>query len=232
MKRLQLVFLSVSTLIFTTTSALFAAPIGVPGATVGANKSDISAEANFLFDRDITGNAGGGTAEGTQAFAKGTVGLTDRVDLVVRLGFGDFKVKDQSPSTLNIDSGVGPAFGLGLKATWAQMPDANLKIGTVLQTTHLRSKDGDSRFGWTEYDAAIGAFLDSGSRSLRAGDAALIPYGGVVWSGLDINGAALEDKTFGIFVGVLARFAGNLHVGIELRVPDQTALGVEAGFSF
>src|SRR3569832_1188521 len=105
MKRLQLMFLTVFTLIFTTASGLIAAPIGVPGATVGANKSDIRAEANFLFDRDITGASGGGTAEGTQAFAKGSVGLTDRVDLVVQQNNNDFKIKDQSPSSANIDTG-------------------------------------------------------------------------------------------------------------------------------
>lgn len=231
MKRFQLMLMSVSLLVFAAAPALFAAPIGVPGATVGANRSVVGVEANFLFDRDLSGPLGG-KAEGTQAFAKGAVGLSDRVDLNVRLGFGDFQVKNRRPSSTNIDSGVGPAFGLGIKTTWAQMPDANLKVGTVLQTVQLRSKDGSTRFGWTEYDAALGVFLDAGSRSPRAGEAALIPYGGVVWSGLDIDGVALEDKAFGIFLGVLAKVAGNIHVGVELRIPDQTALGVEAGFSF
>lgn len=232
MKRFQLMFLSVSVFVLTTAPALFAAPIGVPGATVGANKSVIGAELNFLTDRDLTGAAGGGTAESTQAFAKGAVGLTDRVDLNVRIGLGAFKVKDRSPSSANIDTDAGPAFGVGLKTTWAELPDANLKIGTVLQTVRIRAKDGDTRFGWSEYDAAIGAYLDAGSHTPRAGEVALIPYGGVVWSGIDIDGVALEDKTFGVFLGVQARIGGNFYAGVELRVPDQTAIGIEAGFTF
>lgn len=228
MKRFQLLFWSVSVFIATMATSLFAAPIGVPGATVGANKSNVGAEVNFVFDRDLA--SPGGTAESTQVFAKGEVGLTDRVDLNIRLGFGQFEIKDVPGG--KIDTDVGPAFGVGFKTTWAQIPDAGLKVGSVLQTVRLRAKDGDTRFSWSEYDAALGVYLDSGARSPRAGQAALVPYGGVVWSGLDINGGAVEDDTFGLFLGVLARIGGNLHVGVELRVPDQTSLGINAGLSF
>lgn len=227
MKQFQLMFWSVTILIATTTASLFAAPIGVPGATAGANKSEVGAEINFVFDRDLA--SPGGTAESTQVFAKGDLGLTDRVDLIIRLGFGQFETKDVPGG--KIDTDIGPAFGVGFKTTWAQIPDAGLKIGSVLQTVRLRAKDGDTRFAWSEYDAALGIYLDSG-RSPRAGQAALLPYGGIVWSGLDINGAGVEDETFGIFLGIVARLAGNLHVGIELRIPDQTSLGINAGFSF
>ncbi len=227
MKRFQLMFLSVGVFIAIMSTSLFAAPIGVPGATVGANKSVIGPELNFVFDRDL---AAGGEAESTQAFAKGEVGLTDRVDLNMRIGFGQFELKN-IPGP-DVDTDAGPAFGLGLKVTWAQIPDANVKIGSVLQTVRIRAEDGDNRFSWSEYDAALGVYLDAGSHSPRAGQAALVPYGGIVWSGLDINGGAAEDDTFGLFLGVLARMGGNFQVGIELRIPDQTALGINAGFAF
>ncbi len=225
MKRFQFTFLLISFFIFTMTPSLFAAPIGIPGATVGANKSVIGPELNFVFDRDLSGT---GSVESTQVFAKGEVGLTDRIDLDIRLGFGQFKVKDV-PGGANTD--IGPAFGVGFKATWAQIPDANIKIGTVLQTVRLRAKDNGNRFGWSEYDAALGAYLDAGPRSPRAGQASLIPYGGVVWSGLDLDGRAAEDNTFGIFLGLAARVS-NFYATVELRVPEQTALGINAGFSF
>lgn len=228
MKRFQFLFLSVSLFIATMATSLLAAPIGVPGATMGANKSDVGAEANFVFDRDLA--SPGGKVESTQFFAKGEVGLTDRVDLNLRLGFGSFETKDVPGGKISTD--VGPAFGVGFKTTWAQIPDAGLKVGTVLQTVRLRGKDGDSRHSWSEYDAALGAYLDAGSRSPRAGQAALVPYGGVVWSGLDIDGGPAEDQTFGIFLGVLARIGGNIQVGIELRVPEQTSLAISAGFVF
>jgi len=216
MKRFQFLFLSVTLFIATMASSLSAAMIGVPGATAGANKSVVGAELNFLTDRDLTF---GGEAESTQAFAKGEVGLTDRVDLLIRIGFGDF----EGPGT---DTDFGPAFGVGFKTTWAQIPDANLKIGSVLQTTRIRAEDDSERLGWAEYDAALGAFLDS------RGSQAIIPYGGVAWSGIDIDGGAAEDDSFGFFLGVLARLGGNFQVGVELRIPDQTAIGATAGFIF
>lgn len=223
MKRFQLMFLSVTVIIAAMTAPLFAAPIGVPGATVGANKSVVGAEVNFLTDRDL---ASGGEAESMQAFAKGEVGLTDRVDLNIRIGFGQFEIKDAPGPALDTDA--GPAFGVGFKTTWAEIPDANLKIGTVLQTVRIRAEDGADREIWAEYDAAIGAFLDSG-RSGRG--QAVIPYGGAVWSGVDTPRGA-EDDAFGFFLGVLAKLGGNLQAGVELRVPDQTAISANIGFVF
>lgn len=226
MKRFQFMFSLVTIFIATMATPLLAAPIGVPGATIGANKSVVGAELNFLTDRDLST----GEAESTQAFAKGEVGLTDRVDLNIRIGFGQFELK--SIPGPDVDTDAGPAFGMGLKTTWAQIADANLKIGSVLQTVRIRGEDGDARFGWSEYDAALGLYLDAGSSSPRAGQAALVPYGGIVWSGLDINGGAVEDDTFGFFLGLLAKIGGNFQAGVELRVPDQTALALNLGFIF
>ncbi|NKE69284.1 hypothetical protein [Candidatus Manganitrophus noduliformans] len=217
MKRFQFMFFLVTVFIATMATSLSAAPIGVPGATAGANKSVISAELNLLTDRDLTG---GGEVESTQAFAKGEVGLTDRVDLIIRLGVGDFEGG-------GVDTDFGPAFGVGFKTTWAEISDVNLKIGTVFQTTRIRAEDDSTRFGWAEYDAALGAFLDSrGSRQ------AVIPYGGVAWSALDVEGRASEDDAFGFFLGALARLGGNFQVGVEFRIVDQTAISANAGFVF
>lgn len=208
-------------------SALLAAPIGIPGATIGANKSAVGPEVYFLFDRNMEG---GGGLESTQAFAKGEVGLTDRIDLNVRLGFGDFRVNGRGPE--NFDTDTGPAYGLGLKATLAAIPDARLKVGAVLQSTRVRAEASGKRIGWNEDDAAIGVYLDGGVAAPRAGEAVLIPYGGIAWSGVDINGAAVENDTFGIFLGVAARIGANFRVGVELRVPEQTSLGIFANLKF
>ncbi|WDT77323.1 MAG: hypothetical protein MPW16_08915 [Candidatus Manganitrophus sp.] len=217
MKRFQFMFFLVTIFIATMATSLSAAPIGVPGATAGANKSVVGAELNLLTDRDLTG---GGEVESTQAFAKGEVGLTERVDLIVRIGVGDF----EGPG---VDTDFGPAFGVGFKTTWAEIPDANLKIGTVLQTTRIRAEDDSTRLGWAEYDAALGAFLDS-----RGSKQAVVPYGGVAWSALDIEGTAQEDDAFGFFLGALARLGGNFQVGVEFRIVDQTAISANAGFVF
>lgn len=207
------------------TGTAHAAAIGVPGATLGSNKSMLGVEVNSLFDRDLEG----GDLEGLQILAKGEVGLTDRVDLTLRFGFG------QANGTFvnSFDTETGPAYGLGFKVTWAAVPDANLKIGTVAQTVQLRAKDDDNRITLTEYDLAIGAFLDMpGNRAPRAGEIGILPYGGLVWSGVDVQGVGAEEDTFGVFLGLAAKLGGNLQVGVELRIPEQTTLSIFAGLAF
>lgn len=222
MKRFLFLLIMLSIMLEMTAQA---APIGVPGATAGANKSIVGTEVNFLFDRDLDGP---GSIESLTAFAKGQIGLNDRVDLLMRLGFGQFDI-----DSAGIHTDIGPAFGIGFKTTWAAIPDVNLKIGSVAQTTQLRVKDGGDRLAFTEYDLALGAYIDTpSSRSARAGDVVLLPYGGLAYSGVDLNGNASEKRAFGLFGGVALKMGSNVHVGIELRVADQTALAVEAGIAF
>lgn len=202
-----------------------AAPIGIPGATAGANKSIVGTEVNFLFDRDL---AGPGEIESLQAYAKGEIGINERVDLIMRLGFGQF---DVDPG--DVHSNIGPAFGVGFKTTWAAIPDAKLKIGSVAQTVRLRAKDGGDRLSFTEYDLAIGGYVDAPiGRTPRAGEVIFLPYGGLVFSGVDVNGGAAEENAFGLFMGLAMRMGGNVLVGVELRIPEQTALAVQASVAF
>ncbi|MFY9270270.1 MAG: hypothetical protein WAO55_11055 [Candidatus Manganitrophaceae bacterium] len=226
MKRFQRMFFWVIPILIITTRSLWAAPIGVPGATLGTNKSAIGPELNFVLDRDL---AGGGEVESVQAYAKGEIGLTDRVDLNLRVGFGDFEIKNGNQK---INTDTGPAFGVGFKVTWAAISNTNLKIGSVFQTVRLRAEENNNRRGWSEYDAALGLYYDAGSQSPRAGEAVLVPYGGVAWSGLDLTGSPAEEKTFGVFMGLLAKIGGNFHVGLELRFPEQTSLGLQALFTY
>jgi hypothetical protein len=206
-----------------------AAPIGVPAATAGAGKTVLGGEINVLMDRDLT--VGNAEAEASQFFAKGTLGIDDRLDLDFRLGFGDF----QASGPLDIDTDLGPAFGVGMRITWANIPDVGLKIGSVFQTTRIRAEDSGNRVGWAEYDAALGASMDlTGTRDSkpRATQFGLIPYGGFAWSGLDIDGGAAEDDAFGIFLGLGAKAQGNFQFGAEVRLIDQAALSVNAGMAF
>lgn len=222
--------IATTTIIGTFAVTAHAAPLGVPAATAGAGKTALGGELNVVIDRDLTGNAG--EAESTQLMAKGTIGVDDRLDLDFRIGFGDFKADG-----LNIDTEFGPAFGAGMRITWANIPDANIKIGSVFQTLRIRGEDDatSTRVGWTEYDAALGVTLDlagSTDPKQRATQFGLLPYGGFAWSGLDINGSALEDNSFGVFLGVGAKAQGNLQFGAELRLVDQTALSVNGSMSF
>jgi hypothetical protein len=205
-----------------------AAPLGVPAATTGAGKTTLGAEVNVLVDRDLTS---GQEADSSQIFAKGTIGIDERLDLDFRLGFGDFGVDPNAA----IDTDIGPAFGVGMRVTWATIPSANLKVGSVFQTTRIRAEDTNIRVGWTEYDAALGVSLDmAGSRDpkRRQTEFGLVPYGGFAWSGLDLDGNAAEDDAFGLFVGLNAKAQGNVTFGVELRLVDQTAVSLGAGTTF
>lgn len=208
-----------------------AAPLGVPAATTGAGKTALGGEINVVMDRDLSG--GSLEAESSQFLAKGSIGVDDRLDLDFRLGFGDFKVDGTT-----LDTDLGPAFGAGMRITWASIPDANLKIGSVFQTMRIRAQnDGPSsvRASWSEYDAALGVTLDlagPGDPKQRSTQFGLMPYGGFAWSGLDLGGTPSEDDAFGIFLGLAAKAQGNFQFGAEMRLVDQAALSVNAGMTF
>jgi hypothetical protein len=210
-------------------AAVEAAPIGVPAATTGAGKTTLGGEVNILLDRDLTGT-GGLEAESSQAYAKGTIGVDDRLDLVFRLGFGDFSIDPGG-----FDTDIGPAFGAGMKVTWANLPEANLKIGSVFQTLRIRADETNLRSSWTEYDAALGVSMDmtaSRDPKKRPTEFALVPYAGFAWSGVDVEGGPVEDDSFGLFLGLGAKSRSNVTFGIELRLVDQTALALNVGMAF
>src|SRR3990172_5258759 len=206
-----------------------AAPIGVPAATTGTGKTTLGGEVNILLDRDLTG--GGLEAESSQVYAKGTIGVDDRLDLVFRLGFGDFSIDPGG-----FDTDIGPAFGAGMKVTWANLPEANLKIGSVFQTLRIRADETNLRSSWTEYDAALGVSMDmtaSRDPKKRQTEFALVPYGGFAWSGVDLDTlGAIEDDSFGLFLGFNAKAQSNFNFGVELRLVDQTALSLGASMAF
>jgi hypothetical protein len=129
----------------------------------------------------------------------------------------------------NIDTDLGPAFGIGFKTTWASFPQSHVKIGSVFQTTYTRTEDSSVRVGFNEYDAALGATLDmnlSPDRKQRSSQLLLMPYGGFAWSGLDIDGIAVEDDSFGLFLGLQAKTGKAVSFGAEVRLIDQTAIGL------
>jgi hypothetical protein len=214
-------------------TAAEAAPIGVPAATTGAGKTTLGGEVNLLLDRDLEGTST--EAESSQVFATGTLGVDDRLDLVFRLGLGDVTI---STPAGDVDTDLGSAFGVGFKVTWATIRDANLKVGSVFQTTRIRADldAGPGRASWSEYDAALGVAFDTEGGvdpKKRTTEFALMPYGGFAWSGVD-NGVAggQEDDSFGLFGGLAAKTRGGFNFGVELRLVDQTALSLGASMAF
>ncbi len=208
-----------------------AAPIGIPAATTGAGRTSLGGEVNLLLSRDL--ETSGQDAESSQAFVKGAIGVDDRLDLEFRLGFGDVTINQPGGS---VDTDIGPAFGVGFKTTWASIPDAHLKIGSVFQTLRIRADQGTARASWAEYDAALGAVLDTRATvDPKKGGAEfiLMPYGGFAWSGVDnFVAGGQEDESFGLFLGLGAKSRSNVTLDLELRLVDQTALALSAGMVF
>lgn len=202
-------------------SPVSAAPIGVPGATVGKDQSTVGLEFNFLLDRDLDGAP---DTEGMTVLAKGQVGLTQRVDLLYRFGFGRFESNGK-------DSDAGPAFGVGAKVTWAAIDNIRLKIGSVAQMLQIRADKDGSRMAFKEYDFALGVYLDSGTAASLEKRALLTTYGGLAFSAVEVAGA-LEDNSVGVFAGLLMKMNQTTEIGAELRFIDQTALAVYANFAF
>lgn len=210
-----------------TVSTVRAAPIGIPGATVGADQSTIGLELDFLIDRNIDGATK--DLEGMNLFARGDLGVTKRMDLFVRLGFGRFEIG-------GADTDTGPAYGFGAKVTWAAIPGAKLKIGSVVQMTQVRADQKSARASYQAYDVAIGVFMDGEQSSQKKG-AFLSSYGGLVFSSADIEGgspaiALKENGSYGFFGGLLMNMNQRSTLGIELRVVDQTSLSFYTAFDF
>jgi len=208
-------------------TAVHAAPIGVPGATVGVDQSTVGVELDFLVDRDL--EASGQDAEGMTLFAKGEIGVTNRIDFLARLGFGRFESGGS-------DSDAGPAVGFGTKVTWAAIPNAGIKIGSVAQITQIRADKGNARESLRTYDLALGLFADAGLTASSQGKGlVLTTYGGLVFSSVDIEGrtvAAKEDNSYGLFAGLLMNMNRRSNVGIEVRLVDQTALTLYSSIVF
>jgi hypothetical protein len=74
------------------------------------------------------------------------------------------------------------------------------------------------------------------SSSSSMGGLMLRTYGGIAWSGVDVEksgGSALkEDSSFGLFVGILMDLNKKMQLGVELRIPEQTALSFYTTYSF
>lgn len=207
-------------------SIVDAAPIGVPGATIGVDQSNVGVELDFLIDRNI--DRASKDLEGMNLFARGDIGVTQRIDFFARLGFGRFEIGGS-------DTDTGPAFGLGAKVTWAAIPDANLKIGSVMQMTQIRADQKGVRASYKAYDLALGVFTDN--LSIQKGSAMLSTYGGIVLSSADVEGGGSnvilkENGSYGFFVGALINMNRRATAGIELRLVDQTAISLYTAFPF
>lgn len=196
--------------------------IGDPTLTNGAGRFGFGGELDFVFDRDIDTNDGG--LNTNRLFATGSYGFLDTWDGFVKLGLFNGEV---DPGGFDIDPGL--AVGVGTRGSFTNTGD--LRIGLLAQIIYFASEVdtiGAPDIDWFEVDVAPAI-------SWR-GLGQVVPYVGVKlsWVDGDIDGQFdfEGDDIFGIFGGATFAVSDTFTVGAELRVLDESAIGVYARFLF
>lgn len=229
----------------------YAASVG-EAETQGKGKVGIGVDQEFIFDRDMkyqkgTENMDWGKVEidsMSRTMAKISYGLLDNLDLYVKLGAADAKVKGKAydswvgtDGSFGVNTNNGFAWGLGAKATYELANDWFL--GTDVQ--YLRHKqdgrasytgdpDWDVKYTFQEWQVApyiakrIGKF---------------VPYAGVKYSDLRMNHKDIDgtikfkaDDNFGMFVGTGYKINDRLSLNAEGRFIDETAISVACTYKF
>ncbi len=198
--------------------------IGDPTLTNGAGRFGVGAELDFVFDHDIDFDGGGdGELETNRFFATGSYGFLQDLDGFVKVGFFN---GDLDPGSTDIDTGFG--IGGGVRGTFLRQGD--WRFGGLFQIQFFSSEldfPGNPDIDWLEFDVAAAA-------SYR-GFGQIVPYGGIKLGFIDgdIEGADFDqDDVFGIFGGASVAIMPQFTVGAELRLIDETAIGVYARYTF
>lgn len=195
--------------------------IGDPTLTTGAGRFGFGAELDFILDRDIEFDRGGDVNLDTNRFfVSGSYGFLQGLDGFVKLGLFNGELED-----VDVDTGLG--FGVGARGSFFQQ--GPWRFGGLFQILYFTSElDTGPDIDWIEVDLA-------GAVSYRA-LGQIVPYGGLKFSLIDGEvdpGADFEqDNLIGLFGGVSVALTPQISVGAELRLLDETALGIYGRFSF
>ncbi len=197
--------------------------IGDPTLTNGAGRFGIGAEMDFVLDRDVDFDPGGeGGVDTNRFFVTGSYGFLRNVDGFVKLGFFN---GETSPGDVDIDTGLG--LGAGVRASFLQQ--GNWHVGGLFQVLYFTSElDTGNDIDWFEFDLAAAV-------SYR-GLGQIVPYGGLKLSFMDgeIDGGPdfSQDTPIGIFGGVSVALTPQISIGGELRLIDESAIGIWARYTF
>ncbi len=194
-----------------------AGTVGNPTATVAQGSFLVGAEIDF-WERDMEFPGGVVEVEGTKILAKGTYGISDKVDVFGKIGVADAEYN-------GFDSGKDIAFGFGGKVNVYEK--GQIKAGVVAQILLWSVEDAGTEIDATEFDLAFGGRYEVN----REFDC----YGGLMFAMVegDIGGTDFdEDDPIGIFLGGEYDITPQAKSGVELRLMTETSFSFMANFAF
>ena len=189
-----------------------AGTVGNPTAIAGKGSFLLGGEIDF-WDRDFE-NGGTFDAEGTKILAKGTYGITDKIDVFGKLGMAEVE-----------NSGFEPAFGLGGKMNVYER--GQIKAGIVAQFLLWSGEDDGFDIDLMEIDLAFGGLYEVNKE--------FDCYGGIVLAMVDgdVDGSDFDAADpIGIFLGGEYDISPKAKAGIELRLISETSFAFMVSFAF
>jgi opacity protein-like surface antigen len=218
--------------------------------TQGRNKIGVGVDQEFIFDRDLKYQSGLENVESAKieidsmyrTMGKISYGLLDNLDLYVKLGTADAKVKGPMTfttvegGTYTANTSNAFAWGLGVKGNYEFAEDWLLGAD-VQYLRHRHSAD----FSWGEnswdgkllfQEWQVAPYL-----AKRIGN--FTPYAGVKYSDLRVDHKDADgkvkfkaDDNFGMFVGTGYKLNDRISLNVEGRFIDETAMSFDATYRF
>lgn len=243
--------------------AVYAASIG--GAeTQGKGKLSIGADESIVFNKDLKFKSASGLGatqtiknpeidKASQEMFKASYGLLDNLDVYVKLGAADYKIKADSyvgsskyaDEKINADTKF--AYGFGLKGVYEFGNDWLVGYDLQYLRSNHRAKDtetvvGGSSDSTTYKKALIQEWHIAPYLAKRINN--FTPYFGVRYSDmrLDMKNPSASgwtdnhkyeaDKNVGIFAGTDYKIGNNWKLNLEGRFIDETAMSFGATYKF
>jgi len=217
------------------------------------SERDMNFDGGTEFDGDATvpflaagDSIIGGSFESSRIMLRGSVGLSDWVDVFIHLGFADAdfsyqRIEGGAPEAISFSGDSDLAYGLGLKAAIA-----NVEGYQVYSNLQLFQSEVDGAY--TEDGVLLGTAEATIQEIQLAFFAAKTfdmwtPYGGLKFSELmveidrSILGTTFHeehkvDDNIGLFVGTDVVLKPGLSANIELRFVDESALSLGLNWMF
>lgn len=223
--RLSHLFFSVSAFFFLVWAQQ--AKAGVIGEPAASGKPNILSQFNLEYDlvqRDMNSGRDGLRGETTseRILLQGIYGLTQFVDLYLRVGMADLETGSR-----DFGGDFGVAFGGG--GRWTLFQKENLKVGVGVQFLEFLSRDSSAvapKVTWAEIESFLGGSFQ--------GMEHFVPYFGVLLSkaqGKFEGGPTIRSDGFiGIFIGAEFKIYENYYFASEARIISENSLTLRLNY--